>query len=139
MAKAMRGDRHVSKWGVSLALLAATMLTGCGDAETPNGSTRSSPEDVLAQTIERQVAAQAPEHDLRQYVRLYVRGAEGNIDATYLVAHMGGLPSTWKGGHSYWVASSDVPRVLDGGCAVINVLYHEPTSTLVSVHCNGDA
>lgn len=122
-----------------LGILAALTLIGCEANEDPSGAKPLPSNTALADEIERQVNARAPEHDLAQYVRLYTRGSESNIEATYLAAQMGGLPTKWEGGRSYWVASTDVPMVLDGGCAVINVLYHEPTNTLVSVHCNGDA
>lgn len=124
---------------ILLGMLAALTLIGCENNKGRSGAGPLSSDTALTDEIERQVTAQAPEHDLTRYVRLYKRGAEGNIEATYLAAQMGGLPRKWEGGHSYWVASTDVPMVLDGGCAVINVLYHEPTNTLVSVHCNGDA
>lgn len=122
-----------------LWLLAASALVGCETAKEPSGAVPLSPDAALAQAIERQVTAQAPEYDLRQYTRLYTRGAGGNVEATYIALPTGGVPEKWKRGESYWVAPRDVPRVLDGGCSIINVLYHAPTKTLVSLNCNGDA
>jgi hypothetical protein len=85
------------------------------------------------------VIAQHPEFDLRGYTRLYQHDDNGNIDGTYLHESIGGLPPKWKGGKSYWVKRGEVPQVLDGGCAVINLRYHVTSKTLVSVSCNGDA
>jgi hypothetical protein len=122
-----------------LWFMAASALAGCEATEDPGDPAPLSPDAALAQSIERKVNALAPEHDLQHYVRLYTRGAGGNVEATYLSAPRRGALEKWEGGQSYWVQSSDVPRVLDGGCSVINVRYHAPTKKLVSLHCNGVA
>jgi hypothetical protein len=116
----------------------AFALVSCGGG----GTARQSPalsEEGITEAIEKQVIAQHPEFDLRHYTRLYQPDDNGNIDGTYLLSSMGGLPPKWKGGKSYWVRQGEVPQVLDGGCAVINLRYHVTSKTLVSVSCNGDA
>jgi hypothetical protein len=122
---------------LSISVMAFALLS-CGGG----GTARQSPslsDAGIAEAIEKQVIAQHPEFDLRRYTRLYQPVDDGNIDGTYLLASIGGLPPKWKGGKSYWVRRSEVPQVLDGGCAVINLRYHVTSKTLVSVSCNGDA
>jgi hypothetical protein len=129
----MRGRFRVSTLVVLLA------LAGC-ETEQVSKPEALSGEFALSASIEEQVKVQAPEHDLRTYVRLYTHGPEGNVDAKYIHEHLGGMSrNKWKSGQSYWIADREMPRIFDGGCAVINVRYHAPTRTLVSVHCNGDA
>jgi hypothetical protein len=122
---------------LSISVLAFALIS-CGGG----GTARQSPslsEATIAEAIEKQVIAQHPEFDLRRYTRLYTRDDYGNINGTYLFASTGVLPPKWKGGKSYWVSQGEVPQVLDGGCAVINLRYHVTSKTLVSVSCNGDA
>lgn len=121
------------------ALVIVVGLAGC-ETEQVSKPEALSGDAALSVSIEQQVKVQAPEHDLRTYVRLYTHGSEGNVDAQYIHEHLGGMPrNKWKSGQSYWIADREMPRIFDGGCAVINVRYHAPTRTLVSVHCNGDA
>lgn len=122
---------------LSISVLALALVS-CGGGGTASQSP-SLLEAGIAEAIEKQVIAQHPEFDLRHYMRLYRHDDYGNIDGTYLLASTGGLPSKWNGGKSYWVRQSEVPQVLDGGCAVINVRYHVASKTLVSVSCNGEA
>ncbi len=129
----MRGRLRVS------SLVLAFALASCETKEASKPEALSG-DAALSVSIEQQVRAQAPEHDLSTYVRLYTHGPEGNVDARYIYEHLGGMPERkWKSGKSYWVAAKEMPLIFDGGCAVINVRYHAPTRTLVSVHCNGDA
>jgi len=109
----------------------------CGTGNPPRDAHLSS-DAALAESIEKQMSAQYPDFDLRHYIRLYARDDVG-VGGVYLHENVGGLPSKWKGGKSYWVAPSEVPHVLDGGCAVINLRYDVPGKALASVSCNGDA
>jgi hypothetical protein len=112
-------------------------LANCGGSEDPRQAPSSS-EAVLAVSIEKQVSAEHPDFDLNRYIRLYTRG-DLDVEGTYLFEGIGGLPSKWKGGKSYWVTPDAVPQVLDGGCAVISLRYNLRSKMLVSVSCNGDA
>lgn len=122
---------------LSISLMALALVS-CGGGGTTRPAPSSS-EAVLAESIEKMVIAKHPEFELRRYTRLYQHDDNGNIDGTYLLESMGGLPAKWRGGKSYWVKQSEVPQVLDGGCAVINLRYHVTSRTLVSASCNGDA
>lgn len=132
----------MGRLGVSCLFLAVA-LAGCGTGETnqPTAmSSQSAPlsgDAALSVIVEQQVSAQVPEHDLSAYVRLYTHGSDGNVDARYISGGM--REKRWESGQSYWIAANEMPAIFDGGCAVINVRYHAPTRTLVSVHCNGDA
>lgn len=127
----------------SSSLFLAFALASCGPEESkqpsalPSQPIALSSEAALSVTIEQLVKAQAPEHDLGTYARLYTRGSDGNVDARYISG--GVAEKRWESSKSYWIAPNEMPAIFDGGCAVINVRYHAPTRTLVSVHCNGDA
>jgi hypothetical protein len=98
-----------------------------------------SSDSVLASKIERQAIAAHPDFDVARYARFYSHGNAGFVSGIYLFANEGYEPYYGKTGHSYWVSSSDLPIVDDGGCSVINVNYNSLTKTLISFTCNGDA
>lgn len=104
------------------------------EAEPP-----SSTDNVLSTAIEAQVIATHPEVELDRYARFYFHENEDYVIGTYLFANEASEPLEGRAGETYWVAPSDVPMVMDGGCSVFNVRYHLLTETLVSAFCNGDA
>ena len=121
-----------------LILMMAFGLASCGCDSTGNWASLS--RDVaLAESIEKQVLARNANLDLRRYARLYTHDNAGNVEGTYFFPSIGGLPSKWEGGKSYWVEANEVPAVDDGGCAVISLLYNVLSETLVFVSCNGNA
>jgi len=119
-------------------LMMAFGLVNCGGGDTSN-QTSLSQNVALAESIEKQVLTRHANFDLRRYARIYTQDDTGNVEGTYLLSGIGGMPSKWEGGKSYWVEANEVPAVNDGGCAVISLLYNVPSETLVFVSCNGDA
>ena len=113
-------------------------LLSCGGDIAGNQASLSR-NVALAESIEKQVLARNANLDLRRYARLYTHDNTGNVEGTYLFPGIGGLPSKWERGKSYWVEANEVPAVDDGGCAVISLLYNVRSEMLVFVSCNGDA
>ncbi|WP_162892384.1 hypothetical protein [Blastomonas fulva] len=139
----LTGNFHIRSAGMARTrtlplLMMAFGLVNCSGGDTSN-QTSLSRNVALVESIEKQVLARHAHFDLRRYARLYTHTSAGNVEGTYFFPGIGGLPSKWEGGKSYWVKANEVPAAYDGGCAVINLLYNVPSETLVFVSCNGDA
>jgi len=101
---------------------------GCAGAEpawTPNRQT--------IDELERTVKLPAGAKSLEQYSRYYA-GATRNGIQVVLATYISGLNV------SRIIASeAALPRILDGGCDIVNVEYDVKRHRFVAIYCNGVA
>lgn len=81
--------------------------------------------------IERQVQLPADADELQNYARYYTFDGK-RVIATY-VASRGNDPLK---GQRRWRAER-LPTVMDGGCAVVNIIYDPRARKIENTYCNG--
>lgn len=113
-------------------VLAGTFASfGCSNSEVADSE--------IAKVIELRLLKTHRDIELERFARFYSHVDSNHVEATFLFANAGYQPIVGQAGHAHWVSPDQVPRVMDGGCSVINIRYHVPSKTIVSMFCNGDA
>lgn len=111
-----------------VAALATT--TSCSD----KGSQDLSDQTALIAQVEASVSLPEGASAIESFSRSYTSD-QGMIVGIYLRPELAGQESG-----SRWVASrEEMPMILDGGCAMVTVLYDPDAKQFVEVYCNGVA
>ena len=98
-------------------------------------------DDAILDKIEQQV--QLPERAgiLSSYGRYYYQlpsqGSPEQVVGVYIKAGTFGIKQPRSGRE--WRAQDQIPRIADGGCSVVTVIYDVKASRIVSARCNGYA
>lgn len=126
--------------------LAATLLLAACSSESPiavesdKSKTVSPPktEEIRARImdeIERQVQLPPDADKFQKYARYYAFDGD-KVIGTYMTS-AGNDPLR---GRRLWLGDRrDLPTLMDGGCAVVNVVYDPLAKRIESTFCNGRA
>ena len=95
-------------------------------------SSVAAPTQAEIRTLEASVVLPPGASPLSKYNRHYAVVVQGSI-RHILGVYIG------DGGKLYVTTPEKLPRVLDGGCGVVNVEYDVTTNRFLSVTCNGEA
>jgi hypothetical protein len=128
------------------ALFAATLMLAACSSESPTAVESDTSKSVSPLTtkegrarimdeIERQVQLPPEAGELQQYARYYAFDGESVI-GTYMSS---GENDPLRGKRLWLADRRDLPILMDGGCAVVNVVYDPPTQRVENTFCNGQA
>ena len=124
-----QGSVPVSRSLTIAAAMAA--LTSCMSQAVPSQADR---ETALADEIESKVVMPEGAAPLQEYARVYAKRPDGRIAGSYV---LNPEPGGNKPGTRNWVSLQELPILLDGGCAIVNIVFDLETRTVEEASCNG--
>lgn len=133
---------------ISMLIFCVIVLFGCTDnefqaaklSENAEQSTQLTPNEKIELKIERKVQLSHPNIDLGQYVRFFTYSKDAKLVlAQYIINYAANGEMVFETGKSVWTAETNWPRMLDGGCAVINIKHELKHGGITDVWCNGSA
>lgn len=127
-------------------LFAATLLLAACSSESPVAVESDKSKAVSRPTtdengarimdeIERQVQLPPDAHELQKYARYYAFDGD-KVIGTYTTS----AGNDQLRGRRLWLGDRrDLPILMDGGCAVVNVVYDPLAQRIERAFCNGHA
>jgi hypothetical protein len=132
-------------------LLALFLTLGCAQAPAQDnaGRNQAAPpppapsagnaagQEAIMDRIERDVRLPQGASPLAAYSRSYAwqQRGDGVRKVVAVYENLTGAPT----GRRRWVAETDLPLVLDGGCGLISLSYDVASQRIEHVTCNGEA
>jgi hypothetical protein len=123
------------------------LLLACACTQAPAQDNRSAPpspglnaveteQEQLMERIEREVRLPEGSGALSSYARYYAwqQREDGVRKVVAVYDNLTGAPSGRR-----WVAETDFPLVMDGGCGLISLSYDVAAQRIEHVTCNGEA
>lgn len=121
------------------------MLTSACSAATPaDRSGISSGRDAVLDRIERDARLPSGAAPLSTYARYYAADDDGGVAAVYLLAvdsDHHSQPYDLAAGRRRWISGGqrNLPRILDGGCGVIELRADAQGTITQPPRCNAEA
>lgn len=111
---------------------ASLLVVSCGPAEEQQR------EDLMDE-IERMIRLPASSRSLQEYARYYTFDEQRRVVGLY-TTFPAVLPNSVPAGERVWLEEPNrMPRIDDGGCGVVNVLFQPRTHRIEAAYCNFDA
>lgn len=116
-------------------LLIAALLASSCSAEVPG-----TPEKLMDQ-IEKTVTLPETAYPMEAYGRNYAFTGRGEVRAVYLVpSALEGLVEAASvaaaGERRFFSSTRELPKIADGGCRVVTVVYDVPTRRMIMAACS---
>jgi hypothetical protein len=112
---------------------------GSNQAASPPAPSASNAaeQEAIMDRIERDIRLPDGAGPLAAYARSYAwqQRGDGVRKVVAVYENLTGAPA----GRRRWVAETDLPLVLDGGCGLISLSYDVATQRIEHVTCNGEA
>ncbi len=113
------------KLALAFVAAAAAALAACG---SPSAHGKESEADAAIAALEKKVPLPDATRALSGYERYYALSKE-RIHAVYLLSRQGA-------GRIHRVEQGDLPRVKEGGCGVVNIVYNRAEDRFARILCN---
>lgn len=113
---------------VKLALAAAAGAASLAACGSPSAHGKESEADAAIAALEKKVPLPDARRALAGYERYYALSKE-RIEAVYLLPRGGA-------GRVHRVEPGSLPKVKEGGCAVVNIVYERGSDRFTRVLCN---
>lgn len=127
-------------------LLSLFLAIGCAPAAAQTGQAAPQPaaapavdaaeQEAIMDRIERELRMPRNAVALARYARAYA-WQQGEDGVRRVIGVYTDYNNTVPGRR--WVAESELPVVMDGGCAIVTVTYHVAEERIERVACNGHA
>ena len=112
---------------ITLAAVAAvTVLVACA---SPSAHGKEAEAEAAIAALEKDVPLPDASRALAGYDRYYAI-SENRIEAVYLSSGRGS-------GRIHHLERRDLPRVKDGGCSVVNIVFDRTSNRFARILCNG--